>query len=159
MGDRNILVAFDGSATSLKTINYVGSQFSGLKDLKITLLYVVPNVPPQFWDDGHILTEAERKDRQAVIDRWFANQKMVMEPHFDRACKILTENCSFEPGQLKRVVITDVTDVADAILEEAKSGGYRTVIVGHKGGVGTIAGGLASEILHKAGGLAVCIVE
>ncbi|MEN6617719.1 MAG: universal stress protein [Syntrophorhabdus sp.] len=159
MRNKNILVTFDGSATSLKAVEYVGSQFSGLKDITITLFYVVPNVPPQFWDDGHILSESEKQDRQAVIDRWFANQTMVMEPHFDRAYNTLTQNYAFDPGQVKRVMISDVTDVADAIVEEARDGGYRTVVVGHKGGIGTIAGGLAAAILHKASGLAVCVVE
>ncbi len=49
MEERNVLIAFDGSASAMKAVDYVGSQFSGLKDMKVTLLYVVPNVPPQFW--------------------------------------------------------------------------------------------------------------
>ena len=68
MDNRNILVAFDGSASAFKAVEYVGVQFSGLTDMMITLFYVVPNVPPQFWDDGHILTPQERQDRQGVID-------------------------------------------------------------------------------------------
>lgn len=159
MRNKDILVAFDGSGTSLKAVDYVGSQFSGLKDITITLFYVVPNIPPQFWDDGHILSESEKQDRQAVIDRWFANQRMVMEPHFDKACNLLTQNYEFDPGQLKRVMMSDVTDPAGAILEEARNGGYRTIVVGHKGGLGTIPGGLAAALLHNASGLAVCIVE
>lgn len=158
MEERNVLIAFDGSASAMKAVDYVGSQFSGLKDMKVTLLYVVPNVPPQFWDDGHILTPAERQERQEVIDRWFANQKTVMGPHFEKAHRMLTEK-GLSPDQVDMRVISDVTTVAEAVVEEAKTGGYRTLVLGRRGAVPILTGGLAASVLHKGAGLAVCIVE
>lgn len=159
MDNRNILVAFDGSASAFKAVEYVGVQFSGLTDMMITLFYVVPSVPPQFWDDGHILTPQERQDRQGVIDKWFENQKKVMEPHFARASKLLTDNFRFEAKQVEGKMRSDVTSIAEAVLEEAKSGKYRTLVLGRRGGIPTLAGGLSADILHKGAGLAVCIVE
>lgn len=78
MDSRNVLIAFDGSESAFKAVEYVGGQFAGLTDMTITLFYVVPSVPPQFWDDGHILTPEEKRDRQGVIDKWVENQKKVM---------------------------------------------------------------------------------
>ncbi len=69
MDNRNILIAFNGSEGAYKAVEYVGQQFSGLTGMVVTLFYVVPNVPPQFWDDGHILSPKEKQDRQGVIDK------------------------------------------------------------------------------------------
>ncbi len=157
--DRNILIAFDGSESAFKAVEYVGTQFSGLTDMVITLFYVVPNVPPQFWDDGHILTPQEKQDRQTVIDRWFENQKKVMEPHFEKASEILIDNYFFEARQVEGKMRSDVTSVADAVLEEARSGKYRTLILGRRGGIPTLGGSLSAGVLHKGAGLAVCVVE
>ncbi len=159
MDNRNILIAFDGSASAFKAVEYVGIQFSGLKDMMVTLFYVVPNVPPQFWDDGHILSVQEKKDRQGVIDTWFENQKKVMEPHFEKARNMLIDRFLFDAGQVEARLRSDVTSVAEAILEEAKTGKYRTLVLGRRGGVPILAGGLSAGVLHKGAGLAVCIVE
>jgi hypothetical protein len=158
MDERNVLIAFDGSESAFKAVDYVGEQFSGLTDVKVTLLYVIPNIPPQFWDDGHILTPEERQERQVVIDRWFANQKMVLEPHFEKARRVLVEK-GMDAGQVETVVAGDTVTVAEAILEEAKTGRYRTLVLGRHGAVPIVAGGLAATILHRGAGLAVCIVE
>jgi hypothetical protein len=159
MDDRNILIVFDGSGSAFKAVDYVGVQFAGLTDMTISLFYVVPNVPPQFWDDGHILTPRERQDRQGVIDTWFENQKKVMEPHFEKAEKMLIDKYHFESRQVQRKMRSDVTSVAEAVVEEAKSGTYRTLILGRHGGVPTLAGSLSAAVLHRGAGLAVCVVE
>jgi len=158
MKERNILIAFDGSENSLKAVDYVGSQFSGLKDIRIALLYVVPSIPPQFWDDGHILSPAEKEERQAVIDKWLLNQKTVLEPLFGKARRTLTDK-GFSPEQIETRMAGDTMSVADAIIEEAKAGGYRTLVLGRQKAVPLLPGSLATTILHKGTGLAICIVE
>ena len=160
MKSRDILIAFDGSEHSRRTVDYVGSQFL-LKDVKITLFYVLPSVPPQFWDDGHILTTAEKEERHKVIDRWFSNQKMMLTPLFEKARQVLVEK-GVDPGMIETRMRSDVTSVDQAILEEAVSGGYGTLVLGrhgkrHKGHV--FGGNIATTILHKAEGLTVCVVD
>jgi nucleotide-binding universal stress UspA family protein len=147
---RDILVAFDGSEHSRKTVDYVASQFS-LKDVKITLFYVLPSIPPQFWDDGHILTTAEKEEKQKVVDRWLSNQKMVLAPLFEKARRVL-EDKSVDPGMIETKMRSDVTSVDQAILEEAVSGGYGTLVLGrhgmrHKGHV--FRGNIAATVLNK----------
>ena len=159
MDNRNILIAFDGSDSSFKAVEYAGAQFSGLADMLITLFYVVPQVPPQFWDDGHILTPQEKQERQGVIDKWFENQKKVMEPSFEKARSILTDRFHFDAKQVEGKMRSDVTSVAEAILEETRSGKYRTLILGRRGGLTHLAGSLSTHILHKGACLAVCLVE
>ncbi len=71
---RKVLVAIDGSEGALKAVDYVGRQFSGIGDLAVTLFYVSPGIPPELWDDGHILTEVEKAARQGVFEKWLNNQ-------------------------------------------------------------------------------------
>ncbi|HMK74581.1 MAG TPA: universal stress protein [Thermodesulfobacteriota bacterium] len=52
---RKILIVIDGSEGALKAVDYAGKQFTGMGDLQITLYHVSPGVPPELWDDGHIL--------------------------------------------------------------------------------------------------------
>lgn len=159
MDNRNILIAFDGTESAFKAVEYVGAQFSGLTDMRITLFYVVPNIPPQFWDDGHILTPQEKQERQGVIDKWFENQKKVMEPYFEKARERLVDYFHFDAKQVEGKMKSDVTSVAEAIVEETRSGEYRTLILGRRGGLPVLAGGLSTDVLHRGAGLAVCIVE
>lgn len=159
MDSRNVLIAFDGSESAFRAVEYAGAQFAGLTDMTITLFYVVPGIPPQFWDDGHILTPEEKRDRQGVIDKWVENQKKVMEPHFEKAGRMLIEKYGFGTKQVEGKMRGDVTSVAEAVVEEAKSGKYRTLILGRRGGVPTLPGSLSAAVLHKGAGLAVCVVE
>lgn len=75
---KKILIAIDNSAGSLKALDYVGRQFSRRKDVQITLYHVLLGEPPEFWDDGHILTEEEKKARKDVIEKWSANKKKYL---------------------------------------------------------------------------------
>ncbi|HUO78039.1 MAG TPA: universal stress protein, partial [Thermodesulfovibrionales bacterium] len=82
---KKILLAIDGSECAKKAVAYVGEQFSNIKDLKITLLHVLPYLATSLWDDGHILTEEERNERKKVVDRWMKNQQLKLEPMFTNA--------------------------------------------------------------------------
>ena len=160
MKETDILIAFDGSEYALKAVAYVATRFA-LRGSTITLLYVLPNIPPQFWDDGHILAEAEREERQRVIDLWFSNQKTVLMPLFEKARFILEER-GVGPEQIEAKMVSDVTNVADAILEVAMTGGYGTVVVGRHGSphkTRVFAGGIVAALLNKTHDLAICVVE
>lgn len=160
MKERDILVAFDGSESALKAVAYVSSRFA-LRDAKITLLCVLPNIPPQFWDDGHILTTSEKEERQRVVDRWFSNQKAVLTPLFEKARLILGGN-GVAAEQIEAKMVSDVTDVADAILEVARAGGYGTLVVGRRAPAHkalAFAGSIVTTLLNKAHDVAICVVE
>jgi nucleotide-binding universal stress UspA family protein len=159
MKPEGILVALDGSERSRRTVEYVASRFS-LKDVRVALFYVLPAVPPQFWDDGHILSPAEKEERQKVIDRWIANRKSVLAPLLEEARRVLVEKGA-DPSLITTTMRSDMVSVDEAILEEAASGGYGTVVLGrhgagHKGR--HLGGNVATTVLHKAEGLTVCIV-
>jgi nucleotide-binding universal stress UspA family protein len=158
---RNLLVAFDGSKCALSAVDYVGMQFSGPSDIKITIFYVLPSLPPYFWDDGHILSPDEREERKRVVEKWLSNQSLRMEPLFDKARQMLIER-GINADQIETKVKSDVADVAGSILEEARTGGYSTLVVGrcgfsHKERYFT--GSTTTAIINRGAGLAICVVE
>src|SRR5512135_3307793 len=114
-----MLIAIDGSDCALRALEYAGKQFSGAADLQITLLHVLPYPPAPLWDDGHIPTEVEKKERSDAIEKWLTNQRSRAEGIFSRAVAILTGN-GLGAQQIEKKTISDSIDVAGSILEETR---------------------------------------
>jgi nucleotide-binding universal stress UspA family protein len=158
---KKILIAIDDSPNTFKAVEYVAQQFSGSGDLEFGLVHVLPNLPAIFWDEGHILSEEEKKDRKKVVDKWIADRKARMEPVFKKAIDALTAK-GIKPQQVKTKSLSDSTDVAASLLEEAKDGGFQTLVVGRRGsasGKNLLIGSVTSRIIAQGSGVAVIIVE
>jgi len=158
---RKILIAIDDSEGSLKAVDFVGQQFAGVKDLKITLLHVIPNLPAPLWDDGHILTQEERDTRNQVIDKWLANQRLKLEPMFTKAAEMLTKR-GIDKNQLDTRTVADTLDVAGSILHEVKDGDYQMLAIGRHGYSKTerlIIGSVATAVINRGEGMAICVIE
>jgi len=158
---RKILIAVDDSEGSLKAVDFIGQQFAGVKDLKITLLHVIPNLPAPLWDDGHILTQEERDARNQVIDKWLANQKFKLEPMFAKAAEMLTKR-GVDKSQTDTRTVADTLDVAGSILHEVKDGDYHMLAIGRHGYSKTerfIMGSVATAVINRGAGMAICVIE
>jgi nucleotide-binding universal stress UspA family protein len=158
---RRILVAVDDSDCARKAVQYCADLFSGLDDVSFTLFHVAPYMPPQMWDIGHILSEREQADRQAMIDRWFDNQVRQADPLFESAAAILLQ-AGFDPERIETKVISDSADVAGSIIEEARTGHYITLVMGRSGSSGIkelFLGSTSSRIINRGAGLGICLVE
>lgn len=158
---KKMLVAIDGSEGSSKAVEFVGRFFSGSGDLKITLFYVLPELPAGLWEEGHILIEEEKAKRKDTIDNWLDNQKLKIEPIFKTAIDTLTKR-GISPEQLETKTVSEFADAAQGILTEAKSGGYQTIVLGRRG-LSNISrflmGSVTNKIIHHGTGLTICIVE
>jgi nucleotide-binding universal stress UspA family protein len=153
-----ILIAINESPSATKAVEYVAQRFGQTQDMQISLVHVLPNLPAIFWDEGHILSEDEKRERKKVVDKWLVSQKAKMEPLFTNAVGLLTAK-GFRPANIETKFISDSTDTADSILEEARDGNYQTVVVGRshhspKHVLGAVAGRIASQ----GSGMVVAIV-
>jgi nucleotide-binding universal stress UspA family protein len=158
---KKILIAIDDSPNATKAVEYVAQQFAGAADLEVGLVHVLPNLPAIFWDEGHILSEEEKHDRKKVVDKWIADRKVKMAPAFKKAIDMLTGK-GMKPQQITTKSLSDSTDVAESILEEAKDGGYLTIVVGRRSitsGKHPLIGSVSSKIVAQGSGVAVTIVE
>ncbi len=158
---KKMLIAIDDSKGAAKAVEYVGKQYSGVSDLTITLVHVLPNLPAIFWDEGHILSDQEKKDRQKVVDNWLEKQKQKIDPVLQAAADALTAK-GIKTGQITTQFISDSIDAAESILETARDGGYQTIIVGRRGiteGRHLMLGSVTSKLINLGAGVAICVVE
>ncbi len=158
---KTMLIAIDDSRNAMKAVEYVAAQCRGTQDLQIGLVHVLPNLPAIFWDEGHILSDNEKEERKRVVDKWLDDRRTKMEPVFKKAADVLKE-AGIAAGQIQTKSISDSTDVAESILEEARDGGYQTIVVGRRGvseGKRLLLGSVTSKIITQGSGLAVTIVE
>ncbi len=156
---KKMLIALDDSESAMRAVEYAGQQFSGDGDAQIGLVHVLPNLPAIFWDEGHILSDEEKKDRKKVVDKWIADRKAMMEPVFRRAVEVLAKS-GIKDRQVKTKSISDSTDVARSIIEEAKDNGYLTIIVGRCDHAAKhLLGSVSGKIVNLGAGIAVTVVE
>lgn len=158
---RKILIGVHDKYCSMRAVEYMGKQFSLSDGPEVLLVHVLPNLPAIFWDEGHILTEAEKQDRQKVVDTWVAKQRDMIEPILQSMVRHLVQS-GLRQEQVKMKFISGSTDVADSLLDEAKAGGYQTILLGRCGiqeGKHLLVGSIPSKLIQNAAGRAVCIVQ
>jgi nucleotide-binding universal stress UspA family protein len=158
---KKVLIAVDDSEGSLKAVEHVARQFVGMSDLQITLFHVLLGEPPQFCDDGHLLTEEERKDRKMVIEKWVTNQKTRLEPIFQKAIETLTRGGILHDQIVTKFTSESIDVIPQCILAETKAGGYQTLVIGRCSRSRTmhfLLGSIANQIVSAGEGLAVCVV-
>jgi len=158
---KKVLIAIDDSISAMKAVEYAGQQFSGTGDLQIALVHVLPNLPAMFWDEGHFLSEQEKAERKKLLDKWLANWKAKMEPVFRKATEVLA-GTGINMQQVQTKFISDTRDIAQSILEEARDGGYQTIIIGRCGvacGKHNLIGSVTSKIINQASEIAITVVE
>jgi nucleotide-binding universal stress UspA family protein len=154
-----MLIGIDDSLSAMQAVEYVARHFGNNKDIQVGLVHVLPNLPAIFWDEGHILSDAEKQDRKRVVDRWLVAQQAKMEPFFKKARDMLVAG-GITGSRVDSKFISDSTDAGHSILEEARDNGYRAVVVGRshhspKHALGATAAGIASH----GTGMVVMIVE
>ena len=158
---RKILVAIDKSKGAVKSLELVGQLFAGAKDLKITIFHALPNVPTEFWDDGHILAEGEEKARREVVNKWQSNLELKLKPMFQAAIDVLTKG-GINPQQIETKSSSELLDVADNILNEIRTGDYQMLVVArhsYSKAERLIMGSVTSKIISRGAGIPVCVVE
>jgi len=156
-----LLIAIDGSEGSKKAVEHVAFHHTMTPGLRVTLLNVLPEMPPEFWDDGHILNETERAERKRTIERWKQNQKLKIETVFENAAAILSAG-GVNPESIEKKTIMGPGGVADEILDEARNGGYDDIILGRRGHSGAskfLMGSVSAKVVNHGTGFTICVVE
>jgi len=158
---RKMPIGIHDKNCSLRAVSYVMKQFPKGQDLDVTFVHVFPNLPAMYWDDGHLLNGKEKQERKKVIDIWTANGRDYIEPIIDGAIKELVKK-GFARERVHTKFVLGSADVADSLLDEAAHGKYDTIVLGLCGladGKHFLVGSIVSKLLHKATGLAVCVVQ
>ncbi len=156
-----ILIALDSSAGAWRAVEYVAQTFGKSPKVQVTLFHVLTSLPPAFWDDGHVLQEKEREARQRLVGNWQKEQEVKWQDLVSKAHQHLTD-----AGLAKEAVVDKFKpkyfDVAEDIINEAKTEGYDTVVMGRRGlGLAKtlLLGSVTRKVVDGAKGFAVAIVD
>jgi nucleotide-binding universal stress UspA family protein len=132
-----VLLAVDGSTNSMRTVHYVASALSDC-NCEVMLLHVVRS------EEKNVVDEAKRRIR----------------PFLDTA-KGHLRNCGFAPGLVKSKIVTGVLSRAGAVLDEAKQGGFSTIVIGRRGMSNVrdfFMGRVSNKVVQLAKGTAVWVI-
>ena len=159
--NNKILIALDDSKGAWKGVEYVARTFNGAQRVKVTLFHVLPGLPTALWEAGHIFTEEDEKVSRRLAVQWIEGKKKEWQGLFGKAQKLLVA-AGIPARMVTRDFRPDYSSVAEEIIDEARKGGYSTVIMGRRG-LGpiksAILGSVTNSVVHHARGFAVTIVE
>jgi nucleotide-binding universal stress UspA family protein len=154
-----ILIALDDSAGAWQAVEYVGFRFSRSAGVRITLLHILPDLPPEFWDIGHFLSRTEQQARQRVIDEWEKGQGKKWSALVKKARAQLVRS-GISAAAVRRKFVPGVGDPATEIVTEARKGRFSTIVIGRGGerhGPSSPLGGNADRVVRLAWDLNVIV--
>jgi nucleotide-binding universal stress UspA family protein len=158
---RKVLIAFEGFKDCLELTRYAGAYFGSIPDLQFTLLHLIPPVPPAFWDDGHILSLEERKDRKAHVEKWRLGSMEQAEKYVAEGRDFLVQK-GVQPENVTASIVPTREGVASDLINEIEDKHYEIVLIGKKSfhkKTSYLLGNRANKILHKAKGVILCLLD
>ncbi len=158
---RKMLIGIHDKNCSLRAVTYVMKHHPNSQNLDVTFAHVFPNLPAMYWDDGHLLNSKEKQERKQAIDASMAKEREYIEPIIEGAMNELVKK-GFPRERVHMKFVLGSADVADSLLDEAKTGKIDTIVIGRCGladGKHLLVGSIVSKLIHKATGLAICVVQ
>ncbi len=164
-----ILIAVDGSETSLQAVRYVGDILRDSGGIEVTLLHVL-EIPPELLEHGGAEDSAKEHRLEESLEgqreEWRqSSQKRMEEEFFGPARQILRQKgVQEESVHIRTKLTTDMPhpDVAMAIIQEVAKGGHGTVVLGKRGKSMLrefVFGSVAFKVIHHVQNCAIWIVE
>jgi len=160
-----ILLAVDGSQNSQRLTQRVGNLVAGGMDADVVIFHAVPSV------DRTLLLSAEAGELGMVFPAAMDYEETVsiLRERARQAGRALVEEAremlkrSGVPEERLQVKIVEgETDPAQAIVKEAKEGGYDLVAIGRKGRSSLrefLIGGVSDRVVRHCTSCAVLVVE
>lgn len=157
--EKKILIATDGSLNSERAISYVARLFAGDPELRITLLNVLPPLPP-------ILTEREYGGEWQITSTKAAKlikmQNEKAKVFMNKGVDILVRKGQI-PAQAITIQIREKkVGLARDVIHEAGSGDYDAVVIGRRGlskMQSAIMGSTSTKVIQAVQGRPVWIVD
>jgi nucleotide-binding universal stress UspA family protein len=124
-----ILVAVDTSEEAMRTVAYLGTMVDGT-DLKVTLFHVIRQF--DLGSQRYNASLSLHEEWEGEVRKEFLEAERSTEAVFHKAVGHL-EKAGVEGDRISTKIVTGVASRAKAIVEEAKNGGYGTIVVGRRG--------------------------
>ena len=160
---KQILVVVDDSDQSLHTVQYVGALLRETQNVSITLFHVLNPMPRELMEHGGSedptvedhLGEQLRKEQE----EWVRAEGAIEYPILLKALERLGQT----GFPIDRVTLKfgHERDIADTIMDEAKAGGYGTIVVTRHGPSGTkrlFGSSVTDRLIRDLSGVALWIL-
>ena len=148
--ENKILLGFDGSEGSWRSVDFVGNTMGGF-DFKVKLIYVIrkkDNSDPKIQRLYSPAKYTATTRKQMTIELALAAEKLV--------------DLGFKPNQISTELISGVASRARAIATEARQNGYGTIVLGRRGHSRVkdfFIGRVTNKVIHMARDRTIWIVR
>lgn len=147
-----IMIAVDGSESSLKAVDHLCFMTSGNADISITLFHVVP----RFSDFCPIEIE-EPSDK---ISKFLIQGSKRCIDHFYALALERFKEAGFQGSQIHLKMVERLYNIGGAIVEESRAEDCGTVVVGRRGdGNAFFMGSVSRNVLGKSANCALWVVS
>jgi nucleotide-binding universal stress UspA family protein len=119
-----ILIAMDASEGAMRAALYAGNILAG-SNCQVTLFHVVRDITSGMVDLGGIFPEG-------YSNRLLQEAEALVRPALAEATAGLVA-AGLKPGNITSKIVTGVTSRAGTVVNEARQGGYGTIVVGRRG--------------------------
>lgn len=161
---RQILIAVDDAEYSARALCYVGALLRDAPGVEITLFHVLKPMPRQLLEHGGsedpMVEIRLAEELQREQESWVRAETTIEYPILVNALGLLGKT-GFPPDRV-RLRFGHEDDVAHAILDEARTGGYDTIVLSRRSVNGVkrlFAGGVIEHVLREASGYTLWVVE
>src|SRR6185503_8722928 len=158
-----ILIAIDGSEHSARALHYVGTLLRETSDVQVTLFHVLKPMPRELLEHGGSEDPAEEvrlaKKLQEDQENWVRTESVFESPILVTALELFGKT----GFPLDRVTLKfgHEDDIAHTILDEARTGGYGTIVMSRHASNAIkrfFGGSITDQLLRDASGFTLWIV-
>jgi nucleotide-binding universal stress UspA family protein len=147
-----IMIAVDGSESSLRAVDHLSFMTAGNADVAITLFHVMP----KFSDFCPIEIEELTDTINKIL---IQGDKRCIDHFYAHALQRFKE-AGFQDSQIHLKMVERLYNIGSAIVEEARAGDYGTVVVGRRGGGNAFfMGSVSRSVLGKSANCALWVVS
>lgn len=150
---KKILVAFDGSEGAVMAVDCAGSVLVD-PDCEVSLRHIIRPLDIEKIGPDQLFPPKDEAE-------WLETMKREIDPAMEEAKGRLI-NAGFTSSRVTTKIISGKRSRAKALVEEAKEGGYGTIVMGRRGLSAVqdfFMGRVTNKVLHMADNMAVWIVS
>ncbi len=146
---KNVLIAVDDTSTSDKGIEYAAHILGRLEDVRIRLLHIFPEPPPDYYSSGGSLTEYKEQQHRSASDLLDRSEAMLMDFGLP------------EQAIRRDIRMAERKTISQAILEVQEEGNFGTVVIGKRGlskAEEFLFGSISNALVHHVRNCTVWVV-
>ena len=147
-----ILVAVDGSPTSLRVVDHLSYMVGGNPEVNVTFLHVTPKLA------DFCTIDFEEDEAQTLEAAMLAENAKCID-HFHAQALTMLHEAGLAEEQVRFVTKTTTRSVAKVIRETARRGKYGTVVIGRKGQQKAFfMGGICNKLIQTMTNCALWVI-